>query len=159
VPLGYQSEQVVTMDVTLNVARYAKDSRNLFFERLLERIRAIPGTTASTMTSAAPPSGNTLIGFCCPVDRKPLPLVPKGRGIFGVKDAPFIRLREVTPGYFQIFGIPILRGRAFAEADRTAQPIVILSESAAKILFPRQDPIGHTVRLQTGNEWAEVVGV
>ena len=76
-----------------------------------------------------------------------------------------VRVREVTPGYFQTFGIPIVRGRAFAEADRTAQPAVILSESAARILFPGQDPIGHTVRLPgdrsggTANEWAEVVGV
>ena len=68
-------------------------------------------------------------------------------------------MREVTPGYFQTFGIPILRGRAFADADRTAQPAVILSESAAQILFPGQDPIGHTVQLPSANEWAEVVGV
>ena len=70
-----------------------------------------------------------------------------------------MRIREVTPGYFQTFGIPILRGRAFADADRTAQPAVILSESAAQILFPGQDPIGHTVQLPSANEWAEVVGV
>ena len=70
-----------------------------------------------------------------------------------------MRVREVTPGYFQTFGIPILRGRTFAEADRAAQPIVILSESAARSLFPGQDPIGHTVQLPPANEWAEVVGV
>jgi len=70
-----------------------------------------------------------------------------------------LRLREVTPGYFETFGIPILRGRAFTEADRTAQPAVIVSESAAKILFPGQDPIGHTVQMPSANEWAEVVGV
>jgi putative ABC transport system permease protein len=68
-------------------------------------------------------------------------------------------MREVTPGYFQTFGIPILRGRAFVEADRTAWPALILSESAAKILFPGQDAIGHTVRSPGANEWAEVVGV
>ena len=159
VPLGYESERVVTMDVTLNVARYPKNSRNLFFERVMERIRGIPGTTASTMTSAAPPAGVTLMGACCPVDRKPPALRPTGPGTFGEKPARFVRLREVTPGYFQTFGIPIVRGRPFAEADRTAQPIVILSESAAQMLFPSQDPIGHTVRVATSNEWAEVVGV
>jgi hypothetical protein len=71
----------------------------------------------------------------------------------------------VTPGYFQMFGIPILRGRTFEEADRKTQPTVILSESAAQILFPGQDPLGHTVQLLPSlyaNEWAkpaEVVGV
>jgi putative ABC transport system permease protein len=162
VPLGYQSERVVTMDVTLNVARYPKDSRDLFFERLLERIRRIPGTTASTMTSAAPPSGVTLKGMRSPVDRQPRdsrPPARKGSETLMVPPGPSMRLREVTPGYFQTFGIPILRGRTFAEADRTAQPSVILSESAAQILFPGQDPIGHTVWLRSVNEWAEVVGV
>ena len=57
VPLGYQSERVVTMNVALNVARYPNGSRDPFFERLLERIREIPGTAAATMTSAAPPTG------------------------------------------------------------------------------------------------------
>src|SRR5438552_12849281 len=99
VPLGYQSERVVTMDVTLNVARYPKDSRNLFFERLLERIRGIPGTTASTMTSAAPPTGATLLmGMCCPVDRQPPRNIrdsrPPGPG-FVVKPTSLMRLREV----------------------------------------------------------------
>jgi hypothetical protein len=68
-------------------------------------------------------------------------------------------LREVTPDYFRTFGIPLLRGRTFTETDSTAQPTVILSESAAHILFPGQDPIGHTVQAGGGNEWAEVVGV
>jgi putative ABC transport system permease protein len=159
VPLGYQSERVVTMDVTLNVARYSKASRNLFFERLLERIRGIPGTTASTMTSAAPPNGVTLMGACCPVDRQPRDSRPPSGAPIRKPNGPFMRLREVTPGYFQTLGIPILRGRTFAETDRTAQPNLILSESAAQILFPGQDPIGHTVRLSFANEWAEVVGV
>ncbi len=158
VPLGYQTERVVTMDVTLNVARYPKNSRNLFFERLLERIRGIPGTTASTMTSAAPPDGVTFImGMRPPVDRQLRDSRPPGRIVTPV--GPGMRLREVTPGYFQTFGIPILQGRTFVEADRTAQPAVILSESAARILFSVQDPIGHTVRLPSAKEWAEVVGV
>jgi len=159
VPLGYQSERVVTMDVTLNVARYPKDSRELFFERLLERIGGIPGTTASTMTSAAPPTGVTLMGACCAVDRQPRDSRPPAGPTIRKPNGPFMRLREVTPGYFQTFGIPILRGRTFAEADRTSQPIVILSESAAQVLFSSQNPIGHTVRVATSNEWAEVVGV
>jgi predicted permease len=149
VPLGYQSERVVTMNVTPNVARYAPEERGPFFEQLLERIREIPGTAAATMSSAGPPNGVALAGMNFPVDRQ-----PRAPGLVSP-----IRIREVTPGYFQTLGIPILRGRTFVEADRTAQPAVILSQSAARMLFPGQDPIGHTVRMPSGNEWAEVVGV
>jgi putative ABC transport system permease protein len=72
----------------------------------------------------------------------------------------------VTPGYFQTFRIPILKGRAFAESDRGGPPVAIVSETAARLLFPGQDPIGHTVeRVYTSTDgtpatrWAEVVGI
>jgi len=149
VPLGYQSDRVVTMTVIPNVARYSADARGPFFERVLEHIREVHGTTSATMSSAAPPSGVALAGMNFAVDHQRAPLAIRSP----------IRLREVTPGYFQTFGIPIVRGRAFEEADRTAQPAVILSESAARILFPAQEPIGHVVRLAGANEWAEVLGV
>ena len=150
VPLGYESERIVTMSVALNVARYPIGSRGPFFERLLERIHEIPGTAVATMSSAASPTGISLVGGILPVDRQPRNALPPGSRI---------RMREVTPGYFQTFGIPILKGRTFLEPDRKAQPAAILSESAAKILFPGQDPIGHTVRVPPANEWAEIVGV
>src|SRR5207249_10370383 len=98
-------------------------------------------------------------GMCCAVDRQPRDYGPPTGATIRKPDGPLMRLREVTPGYFQTFGIPILQGRTFAEADRTAQPIVILSESAAQILFPGQDPIGHTVFSRIANKWAAVVGV
>ncbi|HEY7336997.1 MAG TPA: ADOP family duplicated permease [Bryobacteraceae bacterium] len=150
VPLGYRSERIVTMNVTLNVARYPIASRGPFFERLLDRIREIPGTEAAAMTNASPPTGIALAGMIFPADGRPRDSQAPG---------PLIRVREVTPGYFQIFGIPILRGHAFADVDRGAQPETILSEAAARILFPGQDPIGHTVQLPPTNEWAKVVGV
>jgi predicted permease len=102
VPLGYESARVLTMNVALNVERYPSDSRTPFFERLLERVHLIPGITAATMTSMSfPTNGSTLVGFA--VDGKP-------RDPKGTRDpnAPRMGWREVTPGYFQTFGIPIL---------------------------------------------------
>ena len=148
-PLGYHSERVVTMMVTPSVARYPTGASGPFFERLLERIREIPGTAAATMSSAAPPSGVALAGGIFPVDRQPGPARPVG----------LLRIREVTPGYFETLDIPIVRGRAFADADRAAAPTVMLSESAARALFPGQDPIGHTIRVPPADEWGEVIGV
>jgi predicted permease len=147
VPLGYQSEHVVTMTVALNPALYPPGSRLPFFERLLERMRERPGTAAATIGTTFP-SGAGGVLASVPVDRQPR---PPDNGVRMIT-------REVTPGYFQTYGIPILRGRAFEEADRGAQLSVILSESAAKILFPGLDPIGHTVDVGF-NDWAEVVGV
>ena len=156
VPLGYQSERVLTMTVALNPALYPNGTRDPFFERLLERVKNTPGTAAVTMTNGAPPAGTPAKLTGMTLDGRP----PDPKNYL-----PVIRVRAVTPGYFQIFGIPILRGRTFVEADRGTSPVVIVSESAAQILFPGQDPLGHTVQLlpsMYANEWAkpaEVVGV
>jgi predicted permease len=72
-----------------------------------------------------------------------------------------IRQRDATPGYFETFRIPVLRGRAFTEADRDSpEPPVILAEAAARILFPGEDPLGHTVQvISQPPMWSRVVGV
>src|SRR6185295_7494333 len=86
VPLGYESEQVFTMNVALNAALYPAGSRSPFFERLLERIHEIPGTAAAAMTDGAFPAGITrrLTGFR--VDGKPRD--PQAK-------KPLMRVREV----------------------------------------------------------------
>src|SRR6185503_13117152 len=96
VPLGYESEQVVIMNVDL-IARYPEGSRGPFFERLLERIHEIPGTTAATMSNTESPTGTSLLSGAIAVDRQRSNADTHGS---------FIRLRDVTPGYFQTFGIP-----------------------------------------------------
>jgi hypothetical protein len=100
------------------------------------------------MTGSAFPSGSNGMLTSPGVDGKPRPPDNGAR----------LRRLQVAPGYFQTFGIPIVQGRAFVEADRGAAPTVVLSESTAKILFPGQNPIGRTVDVLF-NEWAEVVGV
>ena len=156
IPLGYQSDRVITMSVALNPALYPNGSRDPFFERLLERVRGIPIASAVTMTTGVPPAGRTATVTGLSLDGQ-----PAKPGFNG----PLVRARGVTPGYFQIFGIPILRGRAFEDADWGGPPAVILSESAAKILFPGQDPLGHRVQLwpsMYNYRWsrpAEVVGI
>ena len=158
VPLGYQSEQVFTMRVAPNAARIqAGAARDALFEQVLERIHQIPGTVAATMSSDEFPGGIHSLASRVAVDGQPAQDLPAGVRLRG---------RDVTPGYFQTFRIPIVRGRTFAESDRGGAPVAILSESAARLLFPGQDPIGHTVQrgfmtkdMTPEARWAEVVGV
>jgi predicted permease len=151
IPLGYDSDRVITMNVTLNVVRYPLEARNPFFENLLNRIRQMPGTIAATLSDAPAPSGTLYYSPFVPTDGRSLEATPRG---------PNIRIRTAAPGYFETFRIPIVRGRAFVEADRdAAQSSVVLSESAARVLFPGVDPIGHTVRIGVESPWCEVVGI
>lgn len=152
VPLGFESERVLTMNTTLNLARYPNLERQYaLLEELLERLQQIPGTVAATLSNAPAPLGIALTMPTMPVDGEPWEIVPGG---------PTMRLREATPGYFETFRIPVLAGRAFVPSDRAAaQPVAVLSTAAERILFPVQSGVGHTIRLQSNGPWHMVVGV
>jgi putative ABC transport system permease protein len=64
----------------------------------------------------------------------------------------------VLPGYLEAIGFDVLRGRRFTSADISSGDVAVLSESAARALFPSQDPIGATFRTREGRQFA-VVGV
>jgi ABC-type antimicrobial peptide transport system permease subunit len=79
-------------------------------------------------------------------------------GAASSRETGVLRVRNATPGYFETFRIPIVKGRAFLEADRDGPPVAILSEGAERLLFPGQSAIGHTIQPLSG-PWRDVVGV
>jgi predicted permease len=146
IPLGFESQQTLTMTLTLNPARYPDpQSQTALFEQVLARVQAAPGTIAASWSNVSPLDTYAITGGL-PVDGA------------AAERAGELLLRYATPGYFETFRIPIVKGRAFLGADRDGPPVAIISEAAARILFPGQSPIGHTVKSFTG-VWHEVVGV
>jgi len=116
VPLGFQSEQTLTMAITLNPANYPDPQRQTaLFEQVLARIQAAPGTIAASWSNASP-LGTYIITTGFPVD-----------GAAASREAGLLRIRYATPGYVETFRIPVVKGRAFLEADRDGPPVAILS--------------------------------
>jgi predicted permease len=147
IPLGFQSEQTLTMAVTLNAAHYPDpQSQTALFEQVLARMRAAPGTIAASWSNTSP-LGSYIISSGFPVD-----------GADVGRRAGVLRVRYTTPGYVETFRIPVVKGRPFVEADRDGLPTAILSEGAERILFPGQSAIGHTIKPVPG-PWYAVVGV
>jgi putative ABC transport system permease protein len=68
-----------------------------------------------------------------------------------------------SPGYFSTMGIPLVRGRDFTRADRDgSEPVVIISEAAARQSFPNEDPVGRRIQCGLDNEsmrWMTIIGV
>jgi putative ABC transport system permease protein len=154
VPLGFESDRVVTMSVMLTAGRFPQeDQQHAFHETLLDRIRQLPGTVSATLSNAPAPTGLTVMAANISVDGQP-------RDPNRLHSS--IRLRDATPGYFETFRIPVLKGRAFTDADRdSTEPPVLLSTTAAQILFPGKDPLGHSVQVLVTRPptWSKVVGV
>jgi len=154
VPLGMRSERVITARFELGRQRYGGAEQQLaFFNELEQRLAGAPGVEAAALTDSMPPSGGMRGRPFASIEVEGRPRIPEGTG-------GMVSWRYVTPGYFATLGIPILRGRPFTEQDRTPSTFVtILSESLARRLFPREDPIGKRILKGPRGEWSTVVGV
>jgi putative ABC transport system permease protein len=132
VPLGYDGDQAMTVELRLLDARYVmRWSIRRFQDELIARVRTIPGVEAA-MASAVPFAGS----FDPPVDLK----------IPGFEKPALVRYRRVDPDYFRLLRVPAVRGRLLTDADRDGTtPVAVISESLARQAFGTENPIGRTI--------------
>jgi putative ABC transport system permease protein len=84
----------------------------------------------------------------------------EGRDLADQNVRPVIQQFRVSPSYFAALGIPVVRGRAFSDLDRAgAEPVIMISESAARSIWGDADPIGKRVRFTPQAPWMTVIGV
>jgi putative ABC transport system permease protein len=126
-----------------------------FYLNLRNRIASLPG-----VSRVAGITGLPLTGYNYTISVNQL----DGRRAFtSSEDVKYVQVRVAAPGYFQTMGIPLIRGRLLEEQDRAGAPLsVVISESAARSLWPDGDAIGRTITLGTrlglGANWARVGG-
>ena len=149
---GFRHENVVTARIHLPSSRYQGGQAAWgFYERLLERARALPGVQAAATSSGVPLSlGNTSTEI-----RIPGAPVRKGGAQLGAD------WRLVSPDYFKTMGIP-LKGRDFSVHDTDeSEPVTIISEETARRYFPDVDPIGRTIVIRSffDEKPARIIGV
>ncbi|HKQ61939.1 MAG TPA: ABC transporter permease [Candidatus Polarisedimenticolaceae bacterium] len=152
VPLGFVPRQLAVFNLGISPRQYPDIARqSLFFEQVLERLRAIPGVTKASATSGLPIVG----GFARS------PFVLEGSAAPPVNERQLAVRSTLAPGYFATLGIPLRQGRDFTWRDREgATNAVIVNESMARRLFPGgESPLGR--RLITGIQSIprEIVGV
>jgi putative ABC transport system permease protein len=151
--LGMNTENIVTAEITLGQSKYPGAAERLaFFEELERKLKELPGVSGVALSDSLPPSATarTVPFVAVQAEGRP-PLAPE-QGIGGV-----VGWRSVTPDYFSVLGIPLLRGRTFDEADRKpGADAVILNQALAERLFPGEDPLGRIVRFPQGEGMADV---
>jgi putative ABC transport system permease protein len=94
--------------------------------------------------------------------REPVEIVVTGQSVAQQQANPFVHVHVVSAGYFRALGVPIVRGRAFDDADRNdTQPVVVVGHRLAERLWPGEDPIGRRIAVRSAatNPMAVVVGV
>jgi putative ABC transport system permease protein len=148
---GVDPKNVLAVDVRLPRTRYEPPRQAAFFEELLARLRGAPGVRAVAAIYPLPLSGADE-GATFRID---------GRAV-SPDDHLVAGPRLVSPGYFETMGIPVVRGRGFAESDRADAPAtLVINEAMVRAYFPAGDPIGQRLMLtaSAGQPWREIVGV
>jgi putative ABC transport system permease protein len=150
---GFDPANISAVTITLPDATYPDSLRRVaFYERLLERVRTMPGVQSAGIISWLPMTlGNAATSLTVVGRPEPAP---------GQK--PTAAIRIVDPGYFDAMRIPLKRGRSLAPSDRLGSvPVAVISEAMAHKLWPGEDPIGQHVKVDWWHEKVsvEIVGV
>ncbi len=153
VDLGYQPQHVTTASYGLPQKQYEKQSQvDTFNRELLQRLNALPGVTATGLTSQLPAGGVNNNQTFVVEGYTP----PKGA------DMNLATVSYVIGNYFSAMGIQMLRGRFFTEADLPgSQLVLIVNHKLAQHYWPGQDPVGKRMRIGTQEmqtPWLTVVG-
>jgi predicted permease len=151
VNVGFDGTNVLTFRLTLPPGSVARESIPGLYSQILDRVRAVPGVTDAALDSCAP-----MIRACVMT-----PLLRRDAPRLGNIYAQLTGIEQVTPNWFSLMRVRLLRGRPFSAGDGpSTQKVVLLNESAAKTFFGTQDPIGKRVSLGMGGVIdAEVIGI
>jgi len=152
---GFETDHILIADIPVSPgARPNPAERMGFFDAVLERAAALPGMKSVGAASVLPLSGTgSVIHFNI-----------QGRPPKSAHEFIMANYRVVSPRYLQTLGVPLIKGRFFADADRDGAPaVVLINQTMARTFFPDQDPIGQHLQLGATPEkdvpWMEVVGI
>ncbi|HEY1336934.1 MAG TPA: ABC transporter permease [Bryobacteraceae bacterium] len=167
---GFLRERVLLVDVDPSQSGYKGQRLRDYYDRLLERVSALPGVRSASLTEITPLAGSRWNGDASFEGYQWKPT-----------EKPYVDMNVASPRYFETLGIPIILGRDFRPEDDPPftpdpsdkprkddeplpppRPVAIINESAAKHFFPNQNPVGR--RFTMGDKFRmentfEIVGV
>jgi putative ABC transport system permease protein len=154
---GFDPRHVLSFETTLPESKYGTPPQlSAFYQQVLDRLKVLPGVEGAANVTNLP----TQFG-------PDFPFTIEGHADSGgddnVHDAQF---RAISPDYFRVMRIPLLRGRYFSDRDTAGSPaVVVINERMAHEFWPNQDPLGQTIVIAKpmGPEWKDrprqIVGV
>lgn len=153
---GYRPGNLVAFEYSIPRGSPLAADESAFTERLLQRLSALPDVQSAALACEPPVSG-----VHCMITN----VRRAGSHRWSEGSRPAIGVHYVSDGYFGTLGVPVLSGRTFDSEDQAdSRPVVVLSESAVRTLFPDGDALGKPVAMGTSltadeGQAAEVVGI
>jgi len=141
---GFEMKGITQAQFDLPSQGYSAEKAQAFQRELQARVTALPGVDEVEQARVTP-LGHQFMGT--------------GLTLAGETQERMFEFNVVSPGFFAMLGMPMVRGRAFTEAETRANaPVLVVTESTARRLWPGQDAIGKTLRQEDKKEY-QVVGV
>jgi len=160
VDAGIMPQRVLTMRTNFNWSKYDDEEKTrLVVQKLLDRVKTEPGVLSAAISSRYPfepeiiTAGAAAVSFNFQIE---------GRQLRPGEAPPVSTYAAVSPDYFKSLGIPLKAGRLFADTDAPAfkaPDVVIINEAARHQLWPNEDPIGKRISADSGQHWAQIVGM
>lgn len=151
---GFVPERVATLQMSLDRTSYpGSGPRLVMLDRLLDRVRGLPGIEAAGVINDLPLSG--VGGISIQVD-------PEDGNLAARFEDRTARYLKADAGYFRTMGIQLLQGRLMTRADDTLAPaVMVVSAKMAREVWPGQNPLGKRIRLLDPDTvgWRAVIGV
>ena len=149
-PPGFDVDRILVTPVDLGRRQYSEEQGRLFYQQLVERVRAMPGVSVASLAVTMPLRGSWRTGFHL-----------EGQATTG--SDPACDYNMVAPGYFETTGIGLLKGRDFTEHDQPDSPsVVIVNEEFVQRMFPRENPIGQRLAIpwhEGDSTYSKIIGV
>jgi len=148
---GFRTDNLITMRVNLPGSYDSVAAVTQFYKRAYEGLAALPGVTGATLVNRLPITGQESNGDINIEGRA------SGAGELGAST-----FRRVMPNYFNVLGIPLVRGRVFDDRDGiTRIGGVIIDEAFARRFWPNGDAIGRRIKIgpKDASDWLTIVGV
>jgi putative ABC transport system permease protein len=148
VPLGFNPRNVLAVSISLPRAIYREPFQQVqFAERLLDRLKNVPGIESVGISTAIPLTSGEDVGIMF-------------EGRTGDTAGTTANYFGVTPAYLRVMQIPLIRGRPITEQDTaTSPPVVLINETMARRFFPDEDPIGKRLDISGPTYMREIVGI
>jgi len=148
VQLGFDSTNVVTMRISLPELRYPNGRFATFYKDLQEKIRSIPSVQAIAIVNQLPMS-EVLANSSFEVEGRQLEASTN-----------IANTQVISPDYFSVMRIPLIRGGVLNEGDLNPAPsTVVVNQSLARKIWPEADAIGKRLRLKPDAPWLTVAGI
>src|SRR5207302_1381485 len=114
---GFESHGVLTLTAAVSRGKFAEPLQQIsFFERVLDRVRTLPGVLSAGVIDDAPLNGNG----------SHQPIAVEGRPVVPMSEQPEVDVRLISAGYVSALHIPVLKGRDFEATDVAGRPATIL---------------------------------